>query len=276
MKKFCMLSVGFLLAALPLCAQADDTFLQDDIAQIKEDLKVLQRQIYRDKNDTTVPQASVSNFQIRLGEYDQLIRDMNGKVENIEFQVKTLEKELKTLSQDIDLRFEQMDKKMALQPQAAKENSPKAQTKPVAAKKASGGETTTSGNKLSSKELYESALADLKGSKLKDAEAKLIQYLDNYPKENLAGNAQYWLGEVYYKQQNFAKAAIAFKNGYSNYPNGAKGPDCLLKLGLSMKALGKNQEACTAFVNLPTVFSKVSPEIAERAQKEAKALECKK
>ena len=139
MKKFCMLSVGFLLAALPLCAQADDTFLQDDIAQIKEDLKVLQRQIYRDKNDTTVPQASVSNFQIRLGEYDQMIRDMNGKVENIEFQVKTLEKELKTLSQDIDLRFEQMEKKIAIQPQTAKENSPKVQAKPIAAKKASGG-----------------------------------------------------------------------------------------------------------------------------------------
>ena len=61
----------------------------------------------------------------------------------------------------------------------------------------------------------------------------------------------------------------------SKYPQGAKGADCLLKLGLSMKALGKKEEACTAFVNLPTVFDKVNADIAARAKKEAEALDCK-
>ena len=99
--------------------------------------------------------------------------------------------------------------------------------------------------------------------------------MGSYPKDTLAGNAQYWLGEVYYKQQNFAKAAVAFKDGYSKYPEGTKGPDCLLKLGLSMKALGKNEEACTAFTNIPTIFGKVNPDIAKRATDEAKAMSCK-
>lgn len=128
---------------------------------------------------------------------------------------------------------------------------------------------------IAPKDLYEAALTDLKNNKLTDAETKLNQFLTSYPKETLAGNAQYWLGEVYYKQQNFAKAAVAFKDGYSKYPQGAKGADCLLKLGLSMKALGKKEEACTAFVNLPTVFDKVNADIAARAKKEAEALDCK-
>jgi hypothetical protein len=42
-----------------------------------------------------------------------------------------------------------------------------------------------------------------------------------------------------------------------------------------MKALGKKEEACTAFVNLPTVFDKVNADIAARAKKEAEALDCK-
>ena len=38
---------------------------------LKEDLVVVQRQLYRDKADSTAPQESVSNIQVRLGEYDQ-------------------------------------------------------------------------------------------------------------------------------------------------------------------------------------------------------------
>jgi tol-pal system protein YbgF len=126
-----------------------------------------------------------------------------------------------------------------------------------------------------SKKLYENALNDLKANKLADAEVKFSQFLGSFPKDSLAGNAQYWLGEVYYKQQNFAKAAVAFKDGYSKYPEGSKGPDCLLKLGLSMKALNKKAEACTAFTNLPTIFGKANADISARAKKEAEALACK-
>ena len=110
---------------------------------------------------------------------------------------------------------------------------------------------------------------------MKLIDCKFSQFLNTYPKDALAENAQYWLGEVYYKKQDFAKAAVAFKEGYSKYPEGSKGPDCLLKLGLSMKALGKNEEACTAFTNLPTIFGKVNPDIASRATNEAKNLSCK-
>lgn len=256
MKKFHLLFLGSLLSLQAFSAQADDTFIRDDINQIKEDIIVLQRQLYRDKNDTTAPQESVSTFQIKLGEYDQLIRDMNGKVENIEYRLNSLEKKMEMIDKDIELRFSQMKR------QTAQPNSADSATK-------------TKTTNASAKTLYETALTKLKDNKLADAEANLSQFLQSYPNDALAGNAQYWLGEVYYKQQNFAKAAIAFKDGYSKYPKGTKGPDCLLKLGLSMKSLGKKDEACTAFTNLPSMFNKVSTEISQRAQKEAEALACK-
>ena len=124
-------------------------------------------------------------------------------------------------------------------------------------------------------ELYNSAKALLDSNDYVKAEEKFLQFLATYPKDNLAENAQYWLGEVYYKQQNFRKAAIAFKEGFNKYPEGAKAPDCLLKLGLSMKAIEKKEEACIAFVNLPKNFNKASAEILSRAKKEVEALGCK-
>ncbi len=260
MKKNYFLYLGILMGFNTFSAQADDTYIRDELNQIKDDIIVLQRQIYRDKNDTSAPQESVSTFQIKLGEYDQMIRDMNGKVENIEFRLNSLEKKMEMIDKDIDLRFTQMKKQTSAAP-------------------ASAAQKNTSSNKaptgISAKSLYESALTNLRADKLSDAENQLSQFLASYPQDALAGNAQYWLGEVYYKQRNFTKAAVAFKDGYSKYPEGAKGPDCLLKLGLSMKALGKKDEACTAFTNLPSVFAKVNADISKRAQQEAEALACK-
>lgn len=262
MKKYLLgLCVSILLPMTT--ARAEDSYLRDEINQIKDDIVVIQRQLYRDKNDTTAPQESVSNFQIRLGEYDQMIRDMNGKVENIEYRLNTLEKKLETVEKDIDLRFTQMSRQQGT-------TATKVSTPSVAQVSAAKTATTAS-----SQALYESGLTELKNNNLTQAETKFSQFLTTYPNDTLAGNAQYWLGEVYYKQQNFTKAAIAFKDGYSKYPEGTKGPDCLLKLGLSMKALGKNTEACTAFTNLPSAFKTVSADISSRAKKEAEALACK-
>ena len=258
MRKSYLLYLGAILLCKPSFSFANDTYLQDEINQIKDDIVVIQRQLYRDKSDTTAPTESVSTFQIKLGEYDQMIRDMNGKVESFEYRIGNIEKKLEMIDKDIELRFEQIKRNIDVAtPVASKQEAPKA---PAGVK---------------AKDLYENALNDLKANKLSDAEKKFSQFLSSFADDKLAGNAQYWLGEVYYKQQNYAKAAVAFKDGYSKYPEGNKGPDCLLKLGLSMKALDKKTEACTAFVNLPKVFNNVNSEISNKAKKEAEALACK-
>ena len=257
MKKSYLLYLGVLIFGVPSISFANETYLQDEINQLKDDIVVIQRQLYRDKNDTSAPAESVSTFQIKLGEYDQMIRDMNGKVESFEYRINNIEKKLEMIDKDIELRFEQMKRNTEISTPISTQEKPKA---PEGVK---------------AKDLYENALNDLKANKLNDAEKKFSQFLGSFADDKLAGNAQYWLGEVYYKQQNFAKAAVAFKDGYSKYPDGSKGPDCLLKLGLTMKALDKKTEACTAFVNLPKVFDNVNSEIANRAKKEAEALACK-
>lgn len=267
MKKSYLFGLGLIFAANSTFAQADVSYLQEQVNQLKEDMTMVQRQLYREKNDTAAPQESVSNVQVRLGEYDQLIRDINGKVENLEYRINTLEKKMEVIEKDIDLRFSQMSKKVGTAAPA-----------PVSRSQANSASKPKNNAQLKTdvepKKLYEQALADLKENKLDDSELKFSQFLNTYPKDTLAENAQYWLGEVYYKKQDFAKSAVAFKEGYSKYPEGTKGPDCLLKLGLSMKALGKKEEACTAFINLPTIFGKVNPDISARAKDEAKKLSC--
>jgi len=124
-------------------------------------------------------------------------------------------------------------------------------------------------------EIYQSGLTALKANDYQTAEQNFNKIVTQSPNDKLAGNAQYWLGEVYYAQSNFAKSAVTFAKGYQNYKNSAKGADCLFKLGMSMKSLKKKDDACAAFNSLKTEFPAAEAEILKKAADEAKALKCK-
>ena len=72
-------------------------------------------------------------------------------------------------------------------------------------------------------------------------------FIQQFPNDQLAGNAQYWLGETYYVRKRYNDAATAFAFGYQKYPKSGKGADDLLKLGMSLGSLGQKQDACSAF-----------------------------
>ena len=99
--------------------------------------------------------------------------------------------------------------------------------------------------------------------------------LTKFPDHKLAANAQYWLGESYYGKKDYAKAAVAFAKGYEKYKDSNKGADNILKLGMSMQMLGKTEEACTAFVNLPKEFPKAPDNLKNKAAQLASELKCK-
>ena len=82
-----------------------------------------------------------------------------------------------------------------------------------------------------------------------EAEKELTE-LKNIKPVDLMPNIQYWLGEVFYAKKNFEQAVIEFGTGFKNYPDSIKGPDNLLKLGLSFSNLNKKNEACNAFYEL--------------------------
>ena len=87
-------------------------------------------------------------------------------------------------------------------------------------------------------------------------------------------NIQYWLGEVYYANKNFEQAIIEFGEGFATYPNSIKGPDNLLKLGLSFSNLNRKNDACNAFFELELKFKNAEKNVLERSQTERQKLDC--
>lgn len=124
------------------------------------------------------------------------------------------------------------------------------------------------------KEQYDYAFGILRQADYARAEKALSLFLEANPENELAGNAQYWLGETYYVRGDFEQAAVEFLSGYQTYPTSSKGPDNLLKLGLSMARLGQTDGACTALSRLATEYPSANDTIRRRAQTERARLQC--
>ena len=54
-------------------------------------------------------------------------------------------------------------------------------------------------------------------------------------------------GESYYRRNQYKNAADAFLKGYKKYKSGDKAPETLLKLGMSLAAVGQKDAACSTF-----------------------------
>ncbi|WP_428672348.1 tol-pal system protein YbgF [Roseibium sp.] len=106
------------------------------------------------------------------------------------------------------------------------------------------------------------------------AESGFRTFLENYPDDALAANAQYWLGESLLAQQNYREAADAFLKTYTDHPGNPKSADSLLKLGVSLRGLGEADAACATFSELLNKFPDAAPAVLSQARDERRSAQC--
>ena len=280
MKMFKTIALAAVLAGFSGTALAQTGSFEEELAQLREDVTFLQRQVYKDNNAGVDSLTSSKNVSVQIGQFDELLRQVIGRTDELEFKIKKLNERLDVMNKDIDIRFKLLEGKpvgsgMLELPAQEKFAAPVAKDAPKSIVGDSiKGDDLKPLKGFDVKGIYQEGLEALKAGNDKLAEEKFNTILSKFPEDSLAGNAQYWLGEVYYGRKDFAKAAVAFAKGYEKY-KGPKGPDSLLKLGMSMRELKKKTEACVAFTSLPTEFPKAEAALLSRAKSEASKLNCK-
>lgn len=81
------------------------------------------------------------------------------------------------------------------------------------------------------KAAYDEAFAALRDGRYAESARRFQAFLTEHPQGELADNALYWLGESYYVTQNYRIALDTFNDLLARFPNSAKAPDALLKVG---------------------------------------------
>jgi tol-pal system protein YbgF len=92
---------------------------------------------------------------------------------------------------------------------------------------------------ISADTLYQNGLRDYTGGKYDLARQEFSDYLKSFPTNALAGNAQFYLGEVAYAQENYQEAVTQYDMVLYSYPKSYKLAAALLKKGQAEIKLGQ-------------------------------------
>ncbi len=80
-------------------------------------------------------------------------------------------------------------------------------------------------------DLYQGALRDYTAGRYDLAAGEFGDVLKNYPQDDLAGNAQFYLGEIAYRQGKYADAIKAYAQVLAQFPGNVKAPASQLRKG---------------------------------------------
>lgn len=105
---------------------------------------------------------------------------------------------------------------------------------------------TSSGN---TKAIYDNALRLYYDEKPREAAAEWSRVLEAAPTSDLADNAEYWIGECYYKLEEFEPALAAFQRVF-NHQGSNKYEDAQLKIGMTYRLMDRRTEAIAALREL--------------------------
>ena len=254
--------------------------------------------------------TAAARIDLRLSQFESELRSLTGQVEEATFRNNQMRERLERLAADMDLRLQLLEQ--GAQPMAAGQGAPGGQlaamqgarsfdtgpkvigtidpnqlqalqtqgveqASPGAQAGAADQQTASLAYALqgeSPQERYQHAFGLLSQANYGEAELALRAFLDRHPKDPLAGNAKYWLGETYYVRQDYQQAAVTFAEAFQEYPDNTKAPDNLLKLGMSLAALGNKSDACGTYVELLRRYPDAASTVMQRAKQERQRLTC--
>jgi tol-pal system protein YbgF len=121
---------------------------------------------------------------------------------------------------------------------------------------------------------YDAAGDMLKTQHYDAAQRAFSAFVAKNPHSRLIAPAIYHLGESYYFQSRHREAAEQFLKIASDYAKSPVAPEAMVKLGVSLNALGAKEQACAFFSELPRKYPNAPASQKLAAEREAKKASC--
>jgi tol-pal system protein YbgF len=198
----------------------------------------------------------------RFNQMQQQITMLTGQIEQLQYRNQQLQQQLEKMQADYEYRLDQMEKGRGGGP------------RPAAPKTAAAPPPSAPAAAASGDQMYHDAMKKLQDGDNAGAERGFKAFLQGNPRHALAGNAQYWLGESYYARRDYQNAMTAFAEGYKNYKASPKGPDNLLKLGITLAVMGRKSDACQVFAKFSQDYPRATDLQKRRVDQERQKNGC--
>src|SRR5919197_1354945 len=209
-----------------------------EIVQLQTQVQALQYQVTQMRE----------SFDERMGVMRNLIEQTTDNMNKVTSAVNGLQKALSQQNNDISGKMDQVSTQVqalhdALDETRARLNKLTSQLDQLAQQQqnlpSQPGATQPAAQAPPPDVLYNNALRDYNAGKYDIAGQEFNDYLKFYPNTDLAGNAQFYVGEIAYRQGNFQGAIQAYDTVLQQYPGGNKAAAAQLKKGYALMELGQ-------------------------------------
>lgn len=263
-----VLAVGLVLWPSPAVGVSKEILqLQRDVALLQEQVRNLQQSV--DRNNAALKSLVEQSLDAvnrtatavdQLGKsVQQTAADTDSRVQSLSIQVQSLRDtvdemgvrlgriaqqltETRNVMQSVDARLAAGSSASSAPAQSV---TPAGQSQSSAAVPASAPTPTPESPRPSSvpaaETLYDSALRNFINGNYDSAQQQFSDYLRYYRQTKLAGNAQYYLGEVEYRRRQFDKAIKSYDKVLQEFSGSLKTAAAYLKKGYALLELNQRE-----------------------------------
>lgn len=283
--KYLLLLIGCLMLASCVTAQSD-------VDSLRQQVRALERQQQRDRQDMT---QRLEEYQIVLQEIDEGLSQAGGSVQatqaNLWAEVESMRVQLATVTGSLDslerqyneTREEHLDSRQTLRELRNKttdlDQSLKMISSQLGVEISSGSEEQVTPEETSQVEdfqpvtttptsaraLYQRALDSFFDRDYELAQSLWQEFAENFTDHDLAANAYFWQGESFYQMQKYAQAVLAYQEVITNFPDSNKMSASMLKQGMSFFHLDREEPGELVLNELVSKF----PDTAEARRAKA-------
>ncbi len=233
-------------------------------------------------------QGDTADLVLQIQQLQTQIAQMQGTIEEQNFQINEMKERQKVLYVDIDSRLAEIEKKALnvssnnnelVVDSAIADSGTETQSvtlaEPVVRTSVDAQLSTNSLNQSSLnaendntdpaiEQMYQNAFSQLKAGRFNESARLFEDFIQQHPNHDLTDNSYYWLGESYYVTRNYPLALSAFQSLEQRFPLSSKLADSLLKIGYTYHELEDYQQAQQALNKVVSSFPNES--VARLAQ----------
>jgi tol-pal system protein YbgF len=210
-------------------------------AETRKKSESLKTDLQSREDEEQALRLQTATLRQQVAELNEQIRALSGRIEELEFDLRREKQkesestgskqarldQLAASAEKNDQRIGRIEQYLNFEtakPSAAEAKST-AKIVPVPAIKGTGA--------LSEDEIYRQAKQAFDQGDSDAARNKFQELIERFPKSERADNAQFWIGEIYYREKWYEKAILEYQKVIENYPKGNKVPASLLKQGFA-------------------------------------------
>jgi tol-pal system protein YbgF len=247
--------------------------------KLQEQNLALQKELQRDldtlgetrKSSERGLRTQVAGMNANLENMQQEVRSLNGRIEELEFLLNRKLQGVGDSSQKnsqrmdaVGLLISKMDQRLIELENYLNVDGKSGQ--PAPAKRSAG---PAKSGVDTDKAIYRRARQAYDKGQMDKARQEFQKLIENHPKSAQADNAQFWIGESYYREKWYERAILEFQTVIEKYPKGNKVPAAMLKQGMALLQIGEKSSARLILKELVKKYPKsAESEIAAKKMKE--------